>query len=106
MRDFYKQVYIDVKTKRFVASCPICGKTEYGSRLPLICRSDSNHIKLEKGEAGIIKQLAYNKCHALAVQELARLFNLCRRCGLWVCDECFLKNENCGICANCASVKN
>ena len=105
MRDFYKQVHIDVKTMRFSAKCPICGKPEFGSRLPFICRSERNLIRLEKGESGIIKQLAYNKSHALAVQDLARLFNLCRSCGGWVCDKCFCENEGGGICVNCASRK-
>ncbi len=100
MRDFYKQTGVS-QNARFYAACAICGKKHYGSKLPLLCRTANMPELLENGRAGKIRRCVYNKSFVSAVQVLAGYFNLCRSCGSWVCDKCFVPEKRNGICITC-----
>ncbi len=101
MREFYKQVRVDKKEYRFFAECPLCGKRHYEQKLPLLCRSPQIVELVENGRAGRFRQHRYNKSRVAAIQVLARHYNLCRCCGEWVCNDCFLPAADEGLCAKC-----
>lgn len=101
MRQFYEQVRVDETEMRFYAECPICGKRKHAGKLPLLCRSKKMLELLEQGKSGRIRQAAYNRSKASAVQYLARFFNLCRNCGKWVCDDCYDIKHDCCTCREC-----
>lgn len=105
MRQFYEQVRVDEIQMRFYAECPNCGKRKYAGKLPLLCRNKEMLPQFRSGKAGKLRQKAYNKSMVAAVQYLARLFDLCRGCGKWVCDDCYDSNSDCGICRECETHK-
>ena len=97
------KVRVDAETLRFYAQCPICGKKQYGARIPLMCRSVRTHAKCAKGRANKLSQTIYNHAKATAVQQLAMYFNQCRHCYQWVCDKCYDINESDGACRDCSA---
>lgn len=103
MRQFYKQVRVDAETLRFYAQCPICGKKQYGARIPLMCRSVRTLAKCTKGRANKFSQTIYNHAKATAVQQLAMYFNQCRHCYQWICDKCYDINDSDGACRDCSA---
>ena len=102
MRQFYEQVRVDAETLRFYARCPICGKKEFGARLPLICRNAGVLAKCAKGRANRFSQKAYNHAKAASTQQLALCFNQCRYCYRWVCDACYNIDDPHGACTDCS----
>lgn len=99
MRQLYEQIRVDHKEKKFYADCDACGKRQYSVKLPLLCRGKELLQLLEDGYVGGLRQRMYNRCKARAVQDLARYFNQCRRCGKWVCDEMY--DLNALVCNQC-----
>ncbi len=89
MKQLYEQVHADPQQMRFYAECCMSGKRIYSRKLPPLCRNGFLLESLEKGSVGGLRQRLYNSSHAGAVQDLARYFNQCRRCGEWVCDEMY-----------------
>ena len=99
MRQLYEQILIDKEKRRFYAKCEACGKRRYSVKLPLACRGEELLQLLEEGYAGGFRQRRYNSAKARAVQDLARYFNQCRKCGKWVCDEMYdLNTMECREC--------
>ena len=98
MKQFYEQVRVDAETLRFSVQCPVCGRTQQGAQLPLLCRSVKTLERCVKGRAGRIRQSVFNHTRANATQALAMRFNLCRHCCRWVCDECY---DSTGACRDC-----
>ena len=89
MRQLYEQILVDHEKRRFYAKCETSGEKRYSVKLPLSCRGEELLQLLEEGCAGGLRQKKYNSAKARAVQDLARYFNQCRKCGKWVCDEMF-----------------
>lgn len=102
MKQFYEHVRIDAETLRFHVQCHICGRKQYGSGLPLICRSVKTLAKCAKGKASKFKQAMFNRAKANATQLLAIHFNQCRCCYQWVCDACYDSTAADGACLNCS----
>ena len=105
MRQFYEQVRVDGETLRFYAQCPICGKKQYGARIPLMCRSVRTLAKCAKGQANKLSQTIYNHAKATSVQQLALQFNQCRNCYRWVCDDCYDISGSDGACRDCVETR-
>ncbi len=101
MRQFNRQVRMDQRQLRFYAVCAICGKRQYGGRLPFLCRSQGLLPRLEQGQADPFRQKLYMQSRRKAVEQLVLRFNLCRGCGTWVCDECFACDQGDGLCHRC-----
>ncbi len=101
LREFFEQVKVDKKKKRFFVSCPVCNKRHYGAKLPFLCRVIGMPELTENGRAGFFRRRAYRKCHVVAVQALSRDYNYCCYCGEWVCDDCFGKGEADDRCIRC-----
>ena len=101
MRRFYEHVQVDRETLQFSAQCPICGKMQYGLKLPFRLRSIRTLAKCEKGTAGKIRQRVYNHAKSNSVQVIAMLFNQCRHCYRWVCDDCYDISDPDGTCREC-----
>ena len=90
-----------METLQFCAECEICGKKEYGFKIPFLCRSIRTLARCEKGTANKISQGLYNRAKANATQMIAIKMNQCRQCRLWVCDSCYNNNDALGICRHC-----
>ncbi|MDO4566113.1 MAG: hypothetical protein Q4B42_02165 [Oscillospiraceae bacterium] len=104
MRQLYEQTAPDATKKRFYARCPICGKRRGAFEPSLLLESAAGLKALESGLAGGVRQAAYDKSRLKAASRLARFFNRCRRCGLWVCDDCF-DIESGGCCLKCRATQ-
>jgi len=102
MKQFYEHVRVDAETLRFYVSCHICGKKEYGNRIPIICRSVKTLARCVHGNANRISQSVFNHAKANATQLLAMHFNQCRYCYNWVCDECYDIADSNGACISCS----
>lgn len=102
MKQFYEHVRVDGETLRFYAVCPICGRKQYGPRLPLICWSVRALTRCEKGQAARLWQSAFNRARANATQQLAMQFNQCRYCYRLVCDDCYDSADALGACRDCS----
>lgn len=102
MKQFYELVRVDEETLRFFVPCQICGKRQYGAKIPLICRSVRTLARCAKGTANQICQAVFNRAKANATQFLAMQFNQCRRCHRWVCDGCYDSADALGACRNCS----
>jgi len=102
MRHFYKQISVDAENMRFYAACPICGSRQYSKKLPLLCRSKAQLPLYETGAASGMRQRSFLSARASASMALAVKFNLCRRCGRWVCDDCFVLGAEEDVCAICS----
>ena len=89
MRQLYEQVQVDKDRMRFYAECDISGRRIYSKKLPVLCRIKDLLAVMDEGNVGGFKQSMYNHRKADAIQDLARFFNQCRKCGKWVCDEMF-----------------
>ncbi len=89
MRQLYEQVRVDENLMRFCMECDIKGNRIYSKKVPVICRNRMLLDSLEQGSVGGIRQQVYNRTRAAAIQELARYFNQCRKCGKWVCDDMY-----------------
>ncbi len=101
MREFYQQIRLDTGEYRFLVECPGCGKRHYAGKLPLLCRRPEMSELAENGRAGGLRRRLYNKGRVSAVQALMRHYNMCRDCGSWVCNACFLPDIADGICRAC-----
>ena len=101
MKLFYKRIRVDAETLRFYAECPICGKKQYGAKIPLICRSVRTLARCENGRANKLSQSAFNRAKVKATQQLALRFNQCRHCYQWVCDDCYDNTDALGACRDC-----
>lgn len=99
MRRFYENVDVDFESLRFYAGCPICGRKNYGGRIPLSFRDARKLDRCRHGRAGRLSQMVFNRIKASSVQLLAVHFNQCEKCRRFVCDDCFDSGE--GICAEC-----
>ncbi len=102
MKQFYEQVRVDAETLRFYAECPICGKKQYGARIPLICQSVRTLARCADGRANKLSQATFNHTKATATQQLAIQFNQCRYCYRWVCDDCYDITDAFGACRDCS----
>ena len=105
MKLFYKQIRVDAETLRFYAECPICGKKQYGAKIPLICRSVRTLARCAGGRANKISQATFNHAKVKATQQLSLRFNQCRHCFQCVCDDCYDSTDAFGACRNCAQKK-
>ena len=105
MKQFYEHVRVDAETLRFYAECPICGKKQYGARIPLVCRSVRTLARCVKGKANTVSQSAFNHTKATATQQLALQFNQCRNCYRWVCDDCYDISGSDGACRDCVETR-
>ena len=105
MKQFYEHIRVDTETLRFYAMCPICGKKQYGAKIPLMCRSVRTLARCTKGMANKICQTAFNRTKANTTQQLAMQFNQCRHCYKWVCDECYDSTDSLGACRDCSQKK-
>ena len=101
MKLFYKRIRVDAETLRFYAECPICGKKQYGARIPLICRSVRTLARCANGRANKLSQSAFNHAKVKATQQLALRFNQCRHCFQCVCDDCYDSTDAFGACRDC-----
>ena len=101
MKLFYKRIRVDAETLRFYAECPICGKKQYGAKIPLICRSVRTLARCADGRANKLSQSAFNHAKVKATQQLALKFNQCRHCFQCVCDDCYDSTDAFGACRNC-----
>ena len=101
MKLFYKRIRVDAETLRFYAECPICGKKQYGAKIPLICRSVRTLARCANGRANKLSQSAFNHAKVKATQQLALRFNQCRHCYQWVCDDCYDNTDALGACRDC-----
>ena len=101
MKLFYKRIRVDAETLRFYAECPICGKKQYGARIPLICRSVRTLARCADGRANKLSQSAFNHAKVKATQQLALRFNQCRHCFQCVCDDCYDSTDAFGACRDC-----
>ena len=105
LRQFYEQVRVDEKEMLFYAECPVCRKRFNSHKIPVICRNKNSIEKYEKGKAHDLKQIAFNKRKVLAVRELAKNFNYLPCFNKWVCDNCYVNNDDCGACRECTDIK-
>ena len=101
MKLFYKRIRVDAETLRFYAECPICGKKQYGAKIPLICRSVRTLARCANGRANKLSQSAFNHAKVKATQQLALKFNQCRHCLNWACDNCYDASDTVGSCKQC-----
>jgi len=101
MRKFYKNVRPDTETMRFCAECEICRKREYGLKIPVLCRSIRTLARCEKGTANKISRGLYNRAKANSTQVIAMKMNQCRNCYKWVCDNCYISEDEYGACTGC-----
>ena len=101
MRQFYKNVKLDAETMRFCAECEICGKKEYGLKIPFLCRGIRTLTRCEKGTANKISQALYNRAKANSTQVIAIKMNQCKHCYLWVCDNCYDNKDEYGAGSKC-----
>ncbi len=101
MRQFYKNVKVDTETLQFCAECEICKKKEYGLKIPVLCRSIKTLARCEKGKANKICRSLYNRAKANSTQIIAIKMNQCKRCHSWVCDNCFISEDEYGACTGC-----
>jgi len=101
MKLFYKRIRVDAETLRFYAECPICGKKQYGAKIPLICRSVRTLARCANGRANKLSQSAFNHAKVKATQQLALRFNQCRHCFQCVCDDCYDSTDAFGACRDC-----
>jgi len=102
MKQFYEHIRVDMETLRFYTKCPICGKNQYGAKIPLICRGARSLARCTKGKANKFSQSAFNHAKATATQKLALQFNQCRYCYQLVCDDCYDSTDDLGACRNCS----
>ena len=102
MKQFYTQVRPDTALTHFYAACALCGRREYASPIPLLCRGGWAEA-CEHGNADRLRQSAYNRAKTDSVQRLALLFNQCACCHRWVCDDCYRADDGPGICGDCFS---
>lgn len=76
-----RQTTYDHQSKSFVIRCAIC-----------------NERKIQKKQ--------WLRSSAATLRELRQLFNFCRPCKRWVCEDCFLvddgNGDGIGICIECA----
>ncbi|MBE6933004.1 MAG: hypothetical protein E7464_06475 [Ruminococcaceae bacterium] len=100
MRQFYQSVRVDAESLRFYYQCSICGRMQYGEKLPLLCRGVRALARCAVGKGGM-SQRVFNRAKVQAVQQLALQFNQCRYCLRWVCDECYDMDHTDGICCTC-----
>ena len=105
MKQFYEHIHVDAETLRFYAACPICGKKQYGRKIPLICRSVRTLARCVNGKADKICQSAFNHAKANAALKLAIQFNQCRHCYQCVCDDCYDIADALGACRDCSKRK-
>ena len=105
MKLFYKRIRVDAETLRFYAECPICGKRQYGAKIPLICRSVRTLARCANGRANKLSQSAFNHAKVKATQQLALRFNQCRHCFQCVCDDCYDSTDAFGACRDCFQKK-
>lgn len=103
MKQFYEHIRVDAETLRFYVKCPICGRKQYGAKIPLSCRKIRTLARCAKGKANKLSQTAFNHAKANATQQLAMLVNHCRHCYKWVCDNCYDSNDFIGACRDCSS---
>ncbi len=101
MRQFYKNVKVDTETLHFCAECEICATKEYGTKIPILCRSVRILARCEKGKAGKLCQALYNRAMANSTQLIAMRLNQCRHCHKWVCDSCYDNADEYGACSKC-----
>ena len=105
MKQFYEHIRVDGETLRFSVKCPICGKKQYGAKIPLLCRSVRTLAKCGDGTANRFSQRAFNHAKANATQQLAIRFNQCRHCYRLVCDDCYDNTDALGACMDCSHKK-
>ena len=105
MKQFYERIRVDVETLHFYAACPVCGKKQYGGKIPLLCRSVRTLARCFNGRAGALCQTVFNHAKANATLLLAIRFNQCRYCGQLVCDDCYDSADDLGACRDCAQRK-
>ncbi len=104
MRQFYERILVDTETFRFSARCKICGKKEYGAKVPILCRSVRTLARCEKGKANKLRQALYNRAKANSTQLIAMKMNQCRHCNQWVCDDCYDNEDSLGACSECSKL--
>lgn len=102
MKQLFEHIRVDAETLRFYAQCSVCGKKQYGAKIPIICRRVKTLSRCAKGKAGRLSQSAFNHAKAASVQFIAMEFNLCRNCFQWVCDNCYDINNDGWQCMNCS----
>lgn len=105
MKQFYEHIRVDAEKLHFYAECQICGKKQYGARIPIICRSMRILAQCTKGSANRISRYAFNHTKAKTTQQLAMHFNQCRHCYRWVCDDCYDSTDSIGACLNCSQTR-
>ncbi len=105
MRQFYEHIRVDAETLHFYAACEICGKKQFGTRIPMFCRRVQTLAKCAKGKANKLSQALFNHAKATSTQLLAIHFNQCRHCYNWVCDDCYDIGDELGACRNCSANK-
>lgn len=105
MKQFYEHIRVDAETLRFYVKCPICGKKQYGTKIPFNCRRIRTLARCAKGRAGKFNQTIFNHAKANATQQLAMLFNHCRYCYQWVCDKCYDVTDADSACRDCSLKK-
>ena len=103
MRHFYENVDTDVESMRFWVSCPVCGRKQYGEKIPALCSGARNLERCRKGRGDKLSQVIFNRRKALSVQRLARFFNQCEKCHRFVCDDCY--DTEGSICLECKGGK-
>ena len=84
MKQFYEHIRVDAETLRFYAMCLICGKKQYGAKIPLICRGGENSCQVRwrcgKQAKSNGLQPRKGKCNAAAchkVQSVPILLSAC-----------------------------
>ena len=102
MKQFYEHIRVDAEKLRFYIRCEICGKKQYGEKIPVICRNVRTLLRCTEGRANKISQAVFNHTKANATQLLAMHFNQCRHCYRWVCDDCYDITDSKGICIECS----
>ncbi len=105
MKQFYQQVSVDYKSGRFQFICPVCGKVEYGIKVPFLCSAGKTISLCEQGRAMGLWQDIFNRRKAKAVTQLSHRVNLCTNCGRFVCDNCYSRANPTGSCAKCSEMQ-
>nr|AGS53032.1 hypothetical protein [uncultured bacterium contig00031] len=83
LAEFERQVTHESASKTYTAACPVCGKAVTGGKSLFLTPN------------GVLAKLRL-------------LFNFCRVCGKWVCENCYFvqdTNGSMGICSACAKKK-
>lgn len=105
MKQFFEHIHVDAQTLRFYADCPICGKRQYGARIPSACRCARTLFLCTRGEASPFAQSRFNHARTNATLRLALRFNQCRHCLRWVCDDCYDVTDALGACVDCSQTE-